>query len=424
MSETIVWIVVGVSLWLLFCVFVVRAFGLMRAYDESLSDEIERRVREAKKLSEYTALAAAAAPGRRRILLVDDDAGLRLLLRTTLGLDEFVVEEAASAEEAAQVARFSPPEVVILDVGLPGMDGLSFCRELKQNPSYGAPAVVLLTGRETTRAELEGASPDAVLRKPFSPIELVGVLDRLHEPGPVPVADPVGTDAEQLLVYARDLSRLLSTERSQRRLLQQSYRQTAIALADALEAKDPVTGLHAVRVQRYATELVTAVEPRLLDDPSVEYGFLLHDVGKLAVPDAILQKHGELSHTERELMQQHSLLGEAILANVTLLSGEGLSVVRSHHERWDGTGYPDGLGRDRIPVASRIVAVCDAYQAMTSARPYRAALPPAAAAYELRAGAGTQFDPALVDCFVEVLQERGWPLGPPVARDVVGEGIE
>jgi HD-GYP domain-containing protein (c-di-GMP phosphodiesterase class II) len=98
--------------------------------------------------------------------------------------------------------------------------------------------------------------------------------------------------------------------------------------------------------------------------------------------------------------------------------------VRFHHERWDGTGYPDGLGRDRIPVASRIVAVCDAYQAMTSARPYRAALPPAAAAYELRTRAGTQFDPALVDCFVEVLQERGWPLSPPVERDVVDvEGI-
>jgi HD domain len=96
------------------------------------------------------------------------------------------------------------------------------------------------------------------------------------------------------------------------------------------------------------------------------------------------------------------------------------TIVRFHHERWDGSGYPDGLGRDRIPVASRIVAVCDAYQAMTSDRPYRVALPPAAAAHEQRAGAGTQFDPALVDCFVQVLQERGWPLGARMAAQPPG----
>jgi response regulator RpfG family c-di-GMP phosphodiesterase len=399
--DTVLWILVGVLLWLLFSLLVVRTFRLMRGYDDSFADEIARRVSEAARLSEYTALAAKAAPGRRRILLVDDDAGLRLLLRTTLGLDEFVVEEAASAEEAAQLARFWSPEVVILDVGLPGMDGLSFCRELKRNASYGAPSVVLLTGRETSREELAVACPDAVLRKPFSPVELVGVLDRLDEPGPVPVADPAGTDAEQLLVYARDLSTLLATERSQRRLLQQSYRQTAIALADALEAKDPVTGLHAVRVQRYGIELASAVAPRLLNDPSVEFGFLLHDVGKLAVPDAILQKNGELSPREREVMQAHTLLGEAILANVTLLRGEGLNVVRSHHERWDGTGYPDGLRATDIPVAARIFALVDTMDAMTTERPYRPAQTWEEATDEVLAQAGKQFDPRVVAAFAQ-----------------------
>jgi response regulator RpfG family c-di-GMP phosphodiesterase len=399
--DAVLWILVGALLWLLFSLLLVRTFGLMRSYDESFSDEIARRVREASRLSEYTALAAEATPGRRRILLVDDDAGLRLLLRTTLGLDEFIVEEAASAEEAAQLARFWSPEVVILDVGLPGMDGLNFSRELKRNHSYGAPSVVLLTGRETTREDLQLARADAVLRKPFSPVELVRVLDRLHEPGPVPIAAPAATDAEQLLVYARDLSSLLATERSQRRMLQQSYRQTAIALADALEAKDPVTGLHAVRVQRYATELASAVAPRLLDDPSVEYGFLLHDVGKLAIPDAILQKEGELSRAEREVVQQHTLLGEAILANVTLLRGEGLNVVRSHHERWDGTGYPDGLRATDIPVAARIFALVDAMDAMTTERPYRPAQTWEEATDEVLAQAGKQFDPRIVAAFAQ-----------------------
>jgi ribonuclease P protein subunit RPR2 len=396
MPDTFVWIFVGVALWLLVCVLVLRTFGLMRKFDR-----LSAEAAEPERLSEYTALAAADASGRRRILLVDDDDGLRLLLRTTLGLDEFVVEEAGSAEEAAQVGRFWSPEVVILDVGLPGMDGLRFCRELKQNPRYGAPYVVLLTGQETTRADIDAARPDAVLRKPFSPIELVGLLDRLDEPGPVSVAAPGERNAEQLLVYARDLSSLLSTERSQRRLLQQSYRQTAIALADALEAKDPVTGLHAIRVQRYATELVPGVDPRLLEDPSVEFGFLLHDMGKMAIPDAILQKEGPLSSEERELMQQHTVLGEAILANVPLLSGEGLKIVRSHHERWDGMGYPDGLAGTEIPIAARIFALVDAMDAMTTERPYRHPLTWEEAIDEVLAQAGRQFDPRVVAAFAQ-----------------------
>ena len=338
---------------------------------------------------------------RRRILLVDDDPALRLLLRTTLGLDEFVVEEASSAEEAAQVGRFWLPAVVILDVGLPGMDGFSFCRELKRNPRYGGPFVLLLTGQDATRDEIERAGPDAVLRKPFSPIELVGLLDRLGEPMSVEVAEPAPDDAEQLLVYARDLSALLATERRQRRLLQQSYRQTVIALADALEAKDRVTGLHAVRVQRYATELVAGVDPRLLDDPSVEYGFLLHDVGKLAIPDAVLKKDAPLSPDERLIMQQHTLLGEAMLSNVTVLEGAGLQVVRSHHERWDGTGYPDGLAGEEIPIAARIFALVDAMDAMTTDRPYRRARAWEDATDEIIAQAGKQFDPHTVAAFAQ-----------------------
>jgi DNA-binding response OmpR family regulator len=126
-----------------------------------------------------TARACPGAGAPARILVVDDDAGLRLLLRTTLAADEFAVEEAVAAEKAAEVARFWSPAVVILDVGLPGMDGLTFCRELKQNPGYGAPLVVLLTGKETTAEEVEDAGPDAVLRKPFSPLELIRLLDRV-----------------------------------------------------------------------------------------------------------------------------------------------------------------------------------------------------------------------------------------------------
>jgi response regulator RpfG family c-di-GMP phosphodiesterase len=385
----LVWTLVGIAAWALLCVLVVRLLAL------------------ASRSDTHVAPAAELPPmppvdtGRRRILLVDDDPALRLLLRTTLGLDEFVIEEASSAEEAAQIGRFWLPAVVILDVGLPGMDGFRFCRELKQNERYGTPFVLLLTGQEATAAEIEGAGPDAILRKPFSPIELVGVLDRLGEPGPIAVAEPPSDDAGQLLMYARDLSSLLAIERRQRRLLQQSYRETVIALADALEAKDPVTGLHAIRVQRYATELVSGIDPGLLDDPSVEYGFLLHDVGKLGIPDAVLKKEAPLSDAERLLMQQHTVLGDAMLANVTLLDGAGRHVVRSHHERWDGSGYPDGLAGVEIPIAARIFALVDAMDAMTTDRPYRRAQSWETATDEILAQSGTQFDPRVVAAFAQ-----------------------
>jgi response regulator RpfG family c-di-GMP phosphodiesterase len=336
---------------------------------------------------------------QRRILVIDDDPALRLLLRTTLAADEFAVEEAVSAEEASDLVRLWRPAVVILDVGLPGVDGLTFCAELKDRSKDGAPLVVLLTGADLDPAEVELAGADAVLRKPFSPLELVALLDRVSEPRLEFPAQAGPEDAEQLLIYARDLGRLLERERAQRRLLQQGYRQTATALADALEAKDPVTGLHALRVQRYALELTAALDSRLLDDPSLEYGFLLHDVGKIGIPDAVLGKQGPLSEPERRLIERHTLVGVEILADVAPLRGEGLRVVRSHHERWDGNGYPDGLAGDSIPLAARVFALVDALDAMTSERPYRPALPWDDAVDEILAQSGGQFDPRVVAAF-------------------------
>src|SRR5918999_3230627 len=173
------------------------------------------------------------------------------------------------------------------------------------------------------------------------------------------------------------------------------------ALAAALDSKDVGTGAHSQRVQRYAVELASAVEPRLLDDPSVEYGFLLHDVGKIGIPDRILQKAGPLTASERRLMRTHTILGDQMLGGVALLQGEGLRVVRSHHERWDGRGYPDGLARDRIPLGARVFAVADALDAITSDRPYRPGLTWDEAAAEIRRQANRQFDPNVVEAFVQ-----------------------
>jgi putative nucleotidyltransferase with HDIG domain len=342
--------------------------------------------------------AEAVAPARRRILVVDDDPALRLLLRATLAADEFELQEVASAEEASDTARFWRPSVVLLDVTLPGMDGLAFCRQLTGNPVYGSPKVLLLTGTKLTSADARAAGAHALLRKPFSPLELIRLVDEVNEPAHE-LAVAAEMDTEQLLVYARDLSRIIELERRQRRLLQHAYRQTAVALANALEAKDPHTGHHAQRVQHYALALTEAVDPTLLEDPSLEYGFLFHDIGKMAIPNQTLEKEGPLTREEWELIRAHPQLGVDILEDVTLLQGSGLEVVRHHHERWDGGGYPAGLAGDAIPIGARIFALADALDAMTSDRPYRGALPWEHALDEILGETGRQFDPQVVKAF-------------------------
>jgi ribonuclease P protein subunit RPR2 len=345
-------------------------------------------------------LYADLLPGpRRRILVVDDDPSLRLLLRETLAADEFELEEVASAEEAQDVARFWRPSVVLLDVTLPGLDGLSFCRQLTKGDAESGPMVIMLTGTKMTEAEAREAGAQAMLRKPFSPLELIGLIDQLDHASTERLGAVNEGDAEQLLIYARDLRRVVDVERTHRRLLQQAYRQTVAALADALEAKDPGTGLHAQRVQHYALMLTETVDRKLLDDPSLEYGFVLHDVGKIGIPDHVLNKPGPLTPEERTLIELHPTIGAEILSSVALLQGEGVKVVRSHHERWDGAGYPDGLADEDISLGARIFALADALDAMTSDRPYRDALSWEQATDQILSQDGAQFDPQVVRAF-------------------------
>jgi response regulator RpfG family c-di-GMP phosphodiesterase len=339
-----------------------------------------------------------------RILLVDDDAGLRALLRTTFEAVDVELEEADNAASAAGALERTRPDVVLLDVRMPGMDGLELCRRIKGSQDTKDIAVVLLTGSNgDTQAEGEAAGCDAFMRKPFSPLELLSVVERLAgglHPFPFRASKTLDVE-EQLQLYARDLRHLLEIERGQRVLLQAAYLETVSALASALESKDTGTRAHSQRVQRYAVELAEALGTDLADDPSAEYGFLLHDVGKIGIPDHILQKPGPLNEDERRLMQTHTLVGEQMLGGVAFLQGPGLEVVRCHHERWDGTGYPDSRKGTDIPLGARIFAVADTLDAMTSDRPYRAAGAWQAAGVEIVRQSKLQFDPAVVDAFRE-----------------------
>jgi HD-GYP domain-containing protein (c-di-GMP phosphodiesterase class II) len=207
---------------------------------------------------------------------------------------------------------------------------------------------------------------------------------------------------------ARLRAQLAGHERAARRRerqLRRSYEATVRALAGAVEARDAYTGKHAERVAAYGLEIARAHGIHTDEEPDLEFGFLLHDIGKVAISDAILHKPGRLTHRERVTMQLHPVIGEEIVRGIDFLAG-ARQVVRSHHERWDGDGYPDGLARERIPLPARIFAVADTLDALTSDRPYRAAASFEEARAVIAAGAGTQFDPDVTKTFETVPDER------------------
>jgi ribonuclease P protein subunit RPR2 len=205
--------------------------------------------------------------------------------------------------------------------------------------------------------------------------------------------------------FGRYISRLREALRQEKRtaeVVSRSYVAAVRALTNAVEARDAYTGKHAERVAAYGLEMARLIDPELAQDPETEFGFLLHDVGKVAVPDAILHKPSALSRSEMGVMRQHPVTGFEIVSHIDFLEGNAQRIVRFHHERWDGDGYPDGIkGRD-IPLAARIFAVADTLDAITTNRPYRRGSPIADARDEIARGSGTQFDPQAVSALMAV----------------------
>lgn len=225
--------------------------------------------------------------------------------------------------------------------------------------------------------------------------------------------DPeAGSLSDQLKIFAREIGLLYSAERVRTRELEHAleraremYIATMKSLAHVVEAKDPTTRGHLDRTAAYGIALTQEVDPELAARPEVMHGFFLHDIGKVGIPESILCKPGPLTELEWVVMRSHPNQGARIVEPIPFME-KAVEIVRSHHERWDGGGYPRGLRGEEIPLAARIFAIADSYDAMTSDRPYRTALDPECAAEEIRAGSGTQFDPRCVEAF-EALVERG-----------------
>jgi putative nucleotidyltransferase with HDIG domain len=206
----------------------------------------------------------------------------------------------------------------------------------------------------------------------------------------------------QLERYAADLRETFKEERARSQELRRSYAATVRALSNAVEFRDAYLGKHAERVAGYGLEIARAMELETTDE--VEFGFLLHDIGKVAIPDGILHKPGPLTIEERRLMTRHPVIGSKIVQGIEFLK-EAAQIVRSHHERWDGHGYPDGLAGDDIPLSARVFAVADVFDALTTDRPYRLASPLPEARAMIVAESGTHFDPKVIEAFNSIDDE-------------------
>jgi HD-GYP domain-containing protein (c-di-GMP phosphodiesterase class II) len=227
-----------------------------------------------------------------------------------------------------------------------------------------------------------------------------------------PVEDPeAGSLHDQLKIFAREVGVLYSAERVRTRELEhaletarETYVATMKSLAHVVEAKDPTTRGHLDRTAHYGLALARKVDPALAERPEIAYGFFLHDIGKVGIPESILCKTTPLTELEWVVMRSHPNQGARIVEPIPFM-GEAVEIVRSHHERFDGTGYPRGLRGHDIPLSARIFAIADSFDAMTSDRPYRSALTTEAAVAEILAGSGTQFDPVCVEAFEALVEE-------------------
>jgi putative two-component system response regulator len=311
---------------------------------------------------------------RELVLIAEDDIANQALLGRLLeraGYRSFAVGDGRDALRAATQDR---PDIVLLDIGLPGLNGLDVCRRLRADPRTVALPIILVTGQTSARDVVAGldAGADDFVRKPYDEAELMARV-------------------RSVLRLARVTAEMVGAHG------------VIAALANAVEAKDATTELHCQRLAGLAHQLGmrAGLEPGELK--GLVFGALLHDIGKIGVSDAILTKPGPLTPQEWHEMRQHPVIGERICEPLATAS-EFAPIIRNHHERWDGQGYPDRLRGEEIPFGARVVGLVDAYDAIIHDRPYRPARTVDAALEEIRRLAGAQFDPDLVRLFVGIVE--------------------
>jgi putative nucleotidyltransferase with HDIG domain len=337
--------------------------------------------------------------GRARVLIADDEPEIRAVLSDLLGR-HYECTAVGSAEEALALLRERDYDLVISDIMMGGMSGLEMIPHvLAISPDI---VVIMISGVQTVESAINALRAGAFdyVMKPFDLRHVEAAVGRALEHYDLRVAKRRYETYLEEMVEQRtaELDRALSS-------LGDAYRSTLRALTAALEARDSETHGHSERVVNFSLRLGRELGLDAEQTRSLEFGSLLHDIGKIGVPDAILRKPAALTPEEWVRMREHPLHGQKILRSIEFLEGAA-HVVAQHHERWDGTGYPLGLKGEEIDLNARIFAVADAFDAMTSDRVYRLGRDYEAAAAELEAFGGRQFDPQVVAAFMRVPREE------------------
>jgi putative two-component system response regulator len=340
---------------------------------------------------------------RSRILVVDDDERLRSILEDRLSAWGHEVLVAADGEEALAVAQRELPDLILLDVMMPKLDGFSAARALKNSAETSHIPIVMVTALDEVadRVWALDAGADDFLTKPVDPTELRARVQSLLK---------VKAYNDYMRHHQEELEAAVAKRTEELRFaldrLEVASLDTIYRLSRAAEYRDPDTGAHVERVSRFAATLARQMgQPAGFND-LVMWATPMHDVGKIGIPDSILLKPGKLDPDEWRIMQTHTEIGARLLSGSdSALLQMAETIARTHHEKWNGRGYPDGLKGEEIPLAGRITAVADAFDTICSKRSYKEAIRPEDAFDIMVSERGHQFDPSVVDAFVSALPE-------------------
>jgi putative two-component system response regulator len=329
---------------------------------------------------------------KERILIVDDVASIRMAFSRKLAGEGYECLAAENGENALVLLKKHRIALVLLDITMPGISGRDVLREIVTR--FPDTAVIMITAIDSAETAID--------------LLKAGAYDYIIKPvyfSELPLRVQRALDRRKLMLenkeYRLDLEERVEKQTAK---VRDAFLNSLKSLALALEAKDKYTSGHSQRVADIAVNIARKLKMAPEEIERLRFAALVHDIGKIGIKESVINKEGELTDDEYAYISTHSAIGENILKPV-IEDKEILRMVRHHHERYDGRGYPDGLAAGNIPLGSRIVAVADMFDAMTSDRPYRKAVSPEIAIAELKRHASTQFDPQVVDAFIETIQE-------------------
>jgi response regulator RpfG family c-di-GMP phosphodiesterase len=366
------------------------------------------------------------------LLIVDDEAVIREVLTERLSTAGYPCEAVGSSAEALAKLRNGGGFCLVLsDIDMPGGNGIALLREIKK--TYPDIDVVMVTGMldlDTAISSIRMGASDYIT-KPFNLDQVLLTVERALEKRRLTLENRQYQHSLEVMVEERThelVGKSAEVERLYRELktaferIRSTYETTLEALMEALDTRDTETQGHSRRVSEYTVTVARHLGVQEPELTQMRWGALLHDVGKIGVPDAILRKPGPLTPEEWVEMRKHPELGRRILSGIKFLEG-AVPVVYCHQERYDGTGYPRGLKGDQIPLGARIFAVVDTLDAMTMNRPYRKALPYERAHEEIRQFTGSQFDPEVVDHFLQIPKEHWEDVNRQIKSELAARGM-